>query len=172
MSVEGETLPVLGIAPAAWPGVRRLCAHAAVRSRQGDGSLSDSRVVSYVHSYVLPGERHPAIVIAQSPVYPDRPPHQPGAALATLLRRRRREGVVRPDHPLAVRSGHAVVEGCNVQVDVVDWGDERFGGAAFVWRGSTYVDIASWLTPLEAPFFASLAGIRDPLEPLVGGTDG
>ncbi|WP_034269882.1 hypothetical protein [Actinospica robiniae] len=164
----GEPVPALGIEPSAWPGVRRLSGHAGVRSRQEDGSLSASRAVSYVHSYVLPGERSPAVVIAQSPVYPGRPPHQPGAAISTLLRRGRREGVARPDHPVSVRSGHAVIEGCDIGIDVVDWGDARLGGVAFTWRGSTYVDIASWLAPLDALFLAALTVIGDPLEPLAG----
>lgn len=155
--------PVLGVPPGSWPGYRRLAMHGAARHRDDTGMIGDSQVVSLMHSYYLPEQPYPSVVLGQAPAYPHRELSSgaPWPALMRLLRRRPAAPEI--DAPHSTSHFAVRIQGLEFDAIRMRWRDDRIGHIRFDWQESRRVEIASWLHPLDEEFFGRLSEITAPL---------
>jgi hypothetical protein len=142
MTTEHQPFPVLGIPD--WGGRRGMTV------RGGTGSVTHS----VIHSYVTQGDRRtpPALVFGQCS---ERSRH--ASVLSTLLGSGNRTTEARL---LGTEPFSAAVEGVAVEGMRRRWADSRLDEVRFLWRGGFHIAVASWESPLDEAFFASL-GVVD-----------
>jgi hypothetical protein len=152
--VDPADFPVLGLPDDVWPGTSRLAMRTGSRPRLGPATVGPLNLLFLVHTYYLPSQKHPSLVIGQAPGHSGQGGTDP--ALTFLLRFRGRPPA---DLPVATAELQITIEGEKLTARHSRYADPRTEMVQFTWNSGRRIEIAAWQYPLTADFLSHLRRI-------------